>query len=478
MPDDLPLEGAARRLSGPADGPHRRARPIRLFTRKSRDPAGPHVWQRRLGWELLLAASTLLPAVFIAVEDLPPWQRILAAGSLAAIPLLYVLFGRPSIRNGDRRRGVVYIVLLVALFTPAVLIEPSASIALFGLCSQCFMVLRARWAIVGLIALNLPLAVRYVVQEDQRSSFNFLTIIITVIFFSSLFGIWMERIMEQSEERAALIQELEAQRAEVARLSAEHGAMAERERLAGEIHDTLAQGFTSIIMLLQAAEAQPDPSRHLALAVRTARENLAEARALISALSPAPLDGPSLDEALLRLTDRLGEETGIVTGFSVTGEPRPLPRPAEVVLLRATQEALANVRRHAEAGRAEVTVAYRPESVALGVRDDGRGFDTAATPGYGLRGMRARVEQAGGSVTVTSSPGAGTLLEVVLPSGPARPGATLPGATLPGATLLGATLPGPTATAAAAAAGPASVPPARTPPAAVTADAHPTEPGV
>ncbi|XVQ87992.1 sensor histidine kinase [Microbispora siamensis] len=420
-------------MSGPVDGPPGYARPLRLFTPRSPDPAGPHVWQRLLGWEVLLVVSALLPAAFIAVEDLPLWQRVIATGLLAAIPLLYVLFGRPAIRNDDWRRGVVYLVLLFALFTPAAFIEPSASFSLFGLCPQCFMVLPARRAILGVIAFNLPLIVRYLIGGGEwTSAFNFLTITTIVIFFSAVFGIWMERIMEQSEERAALIQELEAQRAEVARLSAEHGAMAERERLAGEIHDTLAQGFTSIIMLLQAAEAQPDPARHLALAVRTARENLAEARALISVLSPAPLDGPSLDEALHRLTDRLGEETGIVTNFSITGEPRPLPRPVEVVLLRAAQEALANVRKHAQASRAEVTVAYGPGSVALEVRDDGRGFAPSPTDGYGLRGMRARVEQARGSVTVTSAPGAGTVLEVTVPAGPVALTTPLPG--LPGRT--------------------------------------------
>ncbi|WP_432931034.1 sensor histidine kinase [Microbispora sp. CA-135349] len=444
-------------MSDTADWPRGFARPMRVFTRQSADPAGPHVWHRLLGWEILLAASTLIPAVFIAMEDLPTWQRVVAPASMTAIPLFYVVFGRPAIRNGHRRRGVVYLVLLIAFFTPAVLIEPSASVALFGLCAQCFMVLRARWAIVALIVLNLPLAVHYLAEGDQRTSFNFLSVITLVILFSAIFGAWMERIMEQSKERAALIQELEAQRAEVARLSAEHGAMAERERLAGEIHDTLAQGFTSIIMLLQAAEAQPDPSRHVALAVRTARENLAEARAFISVLSPAPLDGPSLDEALHRLTDRLGEETGVETRFSVAGEPRPLPRPVEVVLLRATQEALSNVRRHAEAGRAEVTVAYRPESVALEVRDDGRGFDASATGGYGLRGMRGRVEQAGGSVTVTSAPGAGTLLEVSVPIGAA-------GAAVPVEPVAAETAAMEAAT--------------RTTPAVKTADARPTDSGV
>ncbi|GAA4218762.1 hypothetical protein GCM10023075_01820 [Streptosporangium album] len=219
--------------------------------------------------------------------------------------------------------------------------------------------------------------------------------------------------MEQSEDRSALIEELEAQRAEVARLSAEHGALTERERLAGEIHDTLAQGFTSIIMLLQAADAQPDPARHLALAVQTARENLAEARALMAALSPAPLDGSTLDEALVRLADRLGEEAGIAVTFTVHGESRPLPPSAEVVLIRAAQEALANVREHAAAGRVDVSAAYGPRTVTLEVRDDGHGFDpSVAADGYGLRGMRSRVEQAGGSMRVRSSREGGTVLTV------------------------------------------------------------------
>ena len=111
-------------------------------------------------------------------------------------------------------------------------------------------------------------------------------------------------------------------------------------------------------MLIQAAEARSDPARHLALAVQTARENLAEARALVAALSPAPLDGSTLDEALVRLADRLGEDTGMTVTFTVRGESRPLPPPIEVVLIRAAQEALANVRRHAAASRVDVSMVY------------------------------------------------------------------------------------------------------------------------
>ncbi|ACZ84676.1 sensor histidine kinase [Streptosporangium roseum] len=386
-----------------------------IWSGRSIDPSGPHVWHSLRGWEVLLAVATLVPVAFIVPGDLPVTEKILFAGLMAAILPVYFLFGRSAILTEDRRRGAVYLAVLVVLFTPAAFIEPSAAFALFGLCPQCFMVFPAKPAVGVVIVLNAGPVVRFLV-ENQGDTFNFLSVSTIVIFFSAVFGIWMERIMRQSEERAALIAELEAQRAEVSRLSAERGALAERERLAGEIHDTLAQGFTSIIMLIQAAEAQSDPARHLSLAVQTARENLAEARALIAALSPAPLDGSTLDEALVRLAGRLREETGIATAFSLRGESRPLPPPTEVVLLRAAQEALANVRKHAAAGRVEVSASYGPETVALEIRDDGRGFDPAVAEGYGLRGMRARVEQVGGTLTLTSSPAGGTTLEAVLPA--------------------------------------------------------------
>ncbi|GIH90071.1 sensor histidine kinase [Planobispora siamensis] len=423
MPDDLPLEEPARRIAARPAGPAGPFRRLAGFVGppappdRAAGPAGPHAWESLIGWEALLVLATMVPAVFvIATSEVPPLEKFAAAGLMAAITPVYLLVGRPAIINENRRRGVVYLTLIMLLFTPAVLIEPATTFALFGLCPQCFMVLPARQAILGVIALNLTPAVRFfVIDGGSGGAFNLLTVTMIVIFFSGVFGIWMERIMEQSEERAALIEELEAQRAEVARLSAERGAMAERERLAGEIHDTLAQGFTSIIMLIQAAEAQPDPGRHLALAVRTARENLAEARALVAALAPAPLDGSTLDEALGRLTARLGEETGITTSTAVRGDSRPLAPSTEVVLIRAVQEALANVRKHAAADRVDVVTTYGPESVTLEVRDDGRGFDPAAVDGYGLRGMRTRVEQAGGDLALTSAPGAGTTLEATVP---------------------------------------------------------------
>ena len=236
--------------------------------------------------------------------------------------------------------------------------------------------------------------------------------------FSVLYGAWMSRIIEQSAERAGIIDQLEATRAELAAAQHEAGRLAERQRLAADIHDTLAQGFTSVLMLIQAAQAdldgsQPRVGRHLDLAARTARENLAEVRTLVADLAPAQLDGSTLPDALRRLS----KEPGVDASFGLSGTPRPLPMATEVVLLRVCQEALANVRKHACANSATVQLGYDPDAVRLEVSDDGAGFDPArVSGGYGLRGMRTRVAEAGGTLTVRSAPDAGTSVSAMVPA--------------------------------------------------------------
>jgi signal transduction histidine kinase len=183
----------------------------------------------------------------------------------------------------------------------------------------------------------------------------------------------------------------------------------------------VAQGFTSIIMLLQAADAAVDSQpgtarRHLALALATARDNLAEARALVTALTPAELESAALDSALRRLTDAVAGQLKVTAAFEVAGTPRPLPTATEVVLLRVCQEALANVRKHAHARRMLVRLRYGDGLVGLDVTDDGCGFDPGRDGGgYGLRGMRARVGQEGGRLDVRSAAGAGTTVSVEVP---------------------------------------------------------------
>jgi signal transduction histidine kinase len=200
----------------------------------------------------------------------------------------------------------------------------------------------------------------------------------------------------------------------------EAGVRAERHRLAGEIHDTLAQGFTSIVTLLQAAEASLDAEsharRHLDLALVTARENLAEARTLVTTLTPATLEAGTLGDTVHRVTEATGAQAGVEAHAEVTGTARRLPTGTEVVLLRVCQEALANVRKHAAARQVRVRLCYAGASVRLTVTDDGKGFDQDdANGGYGLRGMLDRVRQVGGTVEVTSAPGAGTEVRAEVP---------------------------------------------------------------
>ncbi len=207
----------------------------------------------------------------------------------------------------------------------------------------------------------------------------------------------------------------------------------ERQRMAGEIHDTLAQGFTSIVMHVEAAggalERDTDKARlHLGQIGRMSRESLNEARRLIWALHPEQLEKASLPEALQKLIERWSEESGVEASVQITGAPNSLAPVVEATLLRAAQEALANVRKHARASRVALTLSYIADVVMLDVRDDGVGFnpETLRKPyqfrqrpvekgGFGLESMRERAERAGGKMLVSSAPGEGTTLAVELP---------------------------------------------------------------
>jgi len=226
------------------------------------------------------------------------------------------------------------------------------------------------------------------------------------------------------ESLRQLIEQLQSTRDELAAAERESGRLAERQRLARDLHDTLAQGFVSIVLQLQAAEGElpagADAARaHLERARRTASDNLTEVRQLVWDLRPESLRAASLGEALGRLTDRLAEETGVAVTAAVTGTPRPLSPDAEVTLLRVTQEALANVRKHARAGRVALTLSYMDGEAALDVRDDGVGFvgvdGSGPNGGLGLHGMRERVAALGGRLAVESAPGAGTTVAVTVP---------------------------------------------------------------
>ena len=207
----------------------------------------------------------------------------------------------------------------------------------------------------------------------------------------------------------------------------EAGVAEERRRMAGEIHDTLAQGLTGIVTQLQAAEqaaSRPpgDPAgwrRHVAAATQLARDSLSEARRSVDALRPEPLERCRLSEALADVAERWTALNGIPVQARTTGTARPIRPEIEFALLRAAQEALANVARHAHATRVGLTVSYMENEVALDVRDDGVGFDPAAQSeggGFGLIAMRQRIADLSGTVEVESEPGGGTAISTCVPT--------------------------------------------------------------
>jgi signal transduction histidine kinase len=204
----------------------------------------------------------------------------------------------------------------------------------------------------------------------------------------------------------------------------------ERQRLAREIHDTIAQDFTSIVMHLEAAEQSlagnlDTTHRHMDQARQTARDGLSQARQLVWALRPEILQREPLPVAVERVVTRWSEQNGVPAKVQATGTLIPLHPEVEVTLLRATQEALTNIRKHAQAGRVTVTLSYMGDLVALDVQDDGVGFEpdqvaaqhtSRGLSSFGLTAMRERVEQLNGQLLVESAPGQGTTLVIKIPT--------------------------------------------------------------
>jgi signal transduction histidine kinase len=254
-------------------------------------------------------------------------------------------------------------------------------------------------------------------------SFNLFLIGAVVIGWSALLALWIRTIMRESYRRKQLIEQLEAAQKELAAVERQAGVLEERQRMAQEIHDTLAQGFTSIVLQLEAADqALPEDlssvEDRIHKARDTARINLEEARRLVLALQPEPLQHTSLVEALKREVERWEQNTGVSADLSVTGDRRTLHPQCEVTLLRALQEGLNNVYKHAQAEKVNITLSYMADQVALDIQDDGQGFDPQnldTSRGFGLQVMRQRAEQNGGTVIVESAEGKGTTLVIQIP---------------------------------------------------------------
>lgn len=364
-------------------------------------------------WDLYFGVCVVGVAVFtFTVTEVPTVQRLVVLGLLGVMALWYLAVGRALV---DRRtaswRGLLFQLVLLGLFAGSTALVGSTTFLLFALCPLVYMTIQTFSAHFVALAYAFTPAIVVSAKNGPASLVVTLPLGVIVTTISVVTALTIQRIEHTSEDRAALIEELASTRAELARLSREAGIAEERQRLAGDIHDTVAQGLSSVVMLVEAADAallrDPDAAHaHLVLAARTARENLDEARAIVAALTPSPLADATLADALRRLSDRFNETAGTTATVRTGGAPRALPTGTEVVLLRVAQEALNNVRKHAKATAVAIQLEYGTDHIGLDIVDDGVGFDAdALAPGYGLGAMRARVEQIGGELAITTGTG-------------------------------------------------------------------------
>ncbi|NBE96871.1 sensor histidine kinase [Nonomuraea sp. KC401] len=386
-------------------------------------------------WERLLQRLlTTVPYVLLAVsmalslltDDRPGTYHLVTLGlSVLAAAWVWLM---------PRRHPVVYVTGLVILI--AMLCSRGlwfGSFFAFTGYLHSWHLLKGKWKFAGVAAT----AVISITAFSGGLPEPTLPAIATHVVFTaaivagvSLFSFVGEVTAERSAERERMVTRLEEAMRENAGLHAqlllqarEAGVLDERQRMAREIHDTLAQGLAGIITQLQAAvQTEADARawrRHLDHAMGLARESLTEARRSVHAVQPGPLACAPLPAALAEIAARWSELNAVRVEVSTTGTARPLNPEVEATLLRVAQEALANIAKHAGATRAWLTLSYMEDVVSLDVRDDGAGFDQAralAGGGFGLASMRERVGCLAGAFEIESEPGAGTAVSATVPA--------------------------------------------------------------
>jgi signal transduction histidine kinase len=367
---------------------------------------------RRWWWVAVLGMAALT-GVLSLLNLQTPWRLSFA---LTGIALLVVAWAFLGDRRAETETPSWALVLLVAAAAGiGTAGYPTLAIlqALAYPISWVFAA-RSRDAVVGNVLIAAAVGVGFAVSIGVEPE-DVLQILVTqslALGFSLAMGFWITHMVALGEERGRLLEELRGAQEQIAALHRDAGAAAEREHLARELHDTIAQDLTGLVMLAQRARREHGSEESLALLEESARGVLAETRALVAAgarvdSGEVPLD---LLSALHRIGERFQRETGVTV--TVQGPDRlVLPRDLEVVVLRCAQEALANARKHARASRIDVSLVAGDGAVRVTVADDGIGFDPEHAPdGFGLPGMRDRLALVAGALTVESAPGAGTTL--------------------------------------------------------------------
>ncbi|MEU4688480.1 sensor histidine kinase [Actinoplanes sp. NPDC023714] len=403
----------------------------------------------RGAWLLWLPFATLAVSVLLvlaagdALQPSPDFGTMLPAVAATAAWMAFFVNLHPQWND---RRGIMLFFLIGMLGWYALLVWMSPLFGFFTWTGYLFIgyALDGLWRLVAVVPVAATAGLSQVgglptLSAEGGYIFWAFAVLINVLIAGVMFYVEIQT-EKNSVKRARMIVELadtnrklEAALRENAGLHAqllvqarEAGVLDERQRMAGEIHDVLAQGLTGIVTQLEAADAAAarpaDHGRHLETAKRLARESLAEARRSVQALRPQQLVGTALPEALAEVVETWSERSGVKAELVTTGTPQRLLPEIETTLLRTAQEGLANVARHAAARRVGLTLSYMEDVVTLDVRDDGAGFDperprpAGGNGGYGLQAMRERLTRIAGRLEIESEPGGGTAISACVPA--------------------------------------------------------------
>ncbi|MDQ1546893.1 MAG: hypothetical protein QOH69_1797 [Actinomycetota bacterium] len=375
-------------------------------------------------WHVAVVGTVVVLIALMLIERAPLHSFIGAVASMAF--LVAGWFALSRFAEADRRAaiGLVAVMILacavgVAFFPALAILQTIAFPVLWFFGGGTRTALVANVLLVAAVSIGFLFYGGFGVDNIEQTA---ITESISLGFALAL-GLWFSRVYDGIKERQALIDQLEAAQEQLTALSRDAGAASERERLAREIHDTIAQDLTGLVLTAQRglrelkAGKTAAAEKQLELLEENARNALTETRALVASGAAVGVDGGGLGFALRRLAERFQRETGILVTVEAD-DAAALDRDGEVVLLRCAQEALANVRKHSTAHAAALTLAARDGQVDLSITDDGSGFDPSApSTGFGLSGLRERLALVRGTLAITASPGGGTTLVATLPRG-------------------------------------------------------------
>ncbi len=373
-------------------------------------------------WHVAVAAiGVVLSVMLLLVNNLALSRMLGAQVALAVFVIAWYTIGRLSWRYPGA--AVAFTVIMIAAsgsaaaFYPAMAIIQAVAFPLIWVISPGLR--SAIIANVGLalsVGFGLALGTGFTGAAIAQAAFT----AALSLGFSIALGLWITRIFDLGTEKQRLLDDLRAAQGQLAALHRDAGVSSERERLSRELHDTIAQSLTGLVMLVQGARRdlesgnQDAASAALAMIEDNTRETLVETRSLVASGAAVEVPG-GIVPALHRLAERFERETGVTVAVAARDLPA-MEREREVILLRCTQEALANIRKHANAVAVTLSATGHGSDVELRVEDDGVGFDNAAsTGGFGLAGMRERLALVNGSLDVQSS-ATGTVLTARVPA--------------------------------------------------------------